>query len=78
MHIAEAARRYGDQAGRRWYVGGMLFPAYLAAILLGLFAALGAWWLWPVAALLGVSSTVVVVTAAGRERNGAETPWHLR
>ena len=45
-----------------WYLRLLLFPTLLAAILLGLAASLGSWWLWPVVPLLAVPVLIVVFT----------------
>ena len=64
-----------DEAPRPWYVVGSLLPAFIAAILLGVWASVGAWWLWPVAIMLAVPALIIVWPKPG-ERNGAS--WHLR
>ena len=54
-----------EWAHARWYVRVLLFPALIAAILLGLAASLGSWWLWPIVPLLAVPVLVVVFTPRG-------------
>ncbi len=62
----------------RWYVKGLLFPALLTAILLGVVAALGSWWLWPVVLLIAVPALLVVIPSARDAFAAYKQPWHLR
>lgn len=73
--MAERQRRLSDVARRRWYVLASLLPAFIAAILLGVWASLGAWWLWPVVVALGLPPLIIVWPRLG-EGNGES--WHLR
>jgi hypothetical protein len=61
-----------------WYLMGLLFPALLAAILLGAVASSGYWWLWPVTVLIAVPTLSVIVSVTSRS-SPVDTPgWHLR
>jgi len=46
----------------RWYIRVMLFSLLMVAILLGVAASQGSWWLWPVVPLLASPVLVVVFT----------------
>lgn len=73
--LAERQRRFSDGARRRWYVLASLLPAFIAAILLGVWASVGAWWLWPIAVALALPPLLIVWPRLG-EGNGEA--WHLR
>ncbi|MEE8491507.1 MAG: hypothetical protein V3S60_07675 [Acidimicrobiia bacterium] len=62
----------------RWYVKGLLFPALVTSILLGVLAAAGSWWLWPVALLIAVPALLVVVPSAREAFATTKPGWHLR
>ncbi len=53
---------FAESVAARWYLRLLLFPTLVAAILLGLIASLGSWWLWPLVPLLAVPVLVVVFT----------------
>ena len=53
---------FAESVAARWYLRLLLFPTLVAAILLGLIASLGSWWLWPLVPLLVVPVLVVVFT----------------
>ena len=53
---------FADWVAARWYICVLLFPVLVAAILLGIVASLGLWWLWPVVALFAVPVLVIVFT----------------
>ena len=72
------ARRFGDWAGARWYIGGSLFTIYLTAIILGAVSFTGAWWLLPFAIGLATGATVVVVVAVARDPDKLDTRLHRR
>ena len=73
--VATPHRQLSDEPARPWYVLALLLPAMIAAILLGVLAWLGAWWLWPVAIALGLPPLIIVWPNTG-EGDGAG--WHLR
>lgn len=80
--IASSLRRVSDDLSEwtdaRWYVKGLIFPALIASILLGVLATGGSWWLWPVVLLIAVPA-LLVVTPSAREAFAATKPgWHLR
>ena len=62
----------------RWYVHGLLFPALLAAILIGAVAVTGVWWLWIVAAVIAVPALVIVLPAGGDGAPADPVGLHLR
>jgi uncharacterized membrane protein YjjB (DUF3815 family) len=62
----------------RWYAKGLLFPALLTAILLGVLAALGSWWLWPVVLLIAVPALLVLIPSARDAFAAYKQPWHFR
>jgi len=53
---------FAESVAARRYLRPLLFPTLVAAILLGLIASLGFWWLWPLVPLLAVPVLVVVFT----------------
>ncbi len=61
-----------------WYVKGLLFPALVTSILLGVLAAAGSWWLWPVVLLIAVPALLVVVPSAREVFATTKPGWHLR
>ena len=80
--FASSVRRVSNDLSEwtdaRWYVKGLLFPALITSILLGVLAAGGSWWLWPVVLLIAVPA-LLVVTPSAREAFAATKPaWHLR
>jgi hypothetical protein len=75
--IERVVVRFVEWAVVRWYIYGLPFPVLVVAILLGVFASLGSWWLWPVVAFLAVP-TLAVVHPRSKERPAADTAgWHL-
>ncbi len=73
--LAAPPRQLPDETPRPWYVVLSLLPAFIAAILLGVWASVSAWWLWPVVVALAVPALIIVWPKPG-EGNGAS--WHLR
>ena len=71
------ADAYAEWGVERWYIVGLVFPTLLAAIVLGMFAALGAWWLWPIVIGLGVPAVVVVWPTSREQLTADEYGWHL-
>ena len=69
---------FAEWAGSRWYTHGALFPTMVAAIVLGVFAALGSWWLWPVVAVAAVPPLVIVFTPTESRPAIDASGWHLR
>ena len=76
--IERVVAGFVDWAVVRWYIYGLVFPVLVAAILLGVFASLGSWLLWPAVAFLAVPA-LAVVHPPSKERPAADTAgWHLR
>lgn len=80
--FATTARRlidgFVEWADARWYMTGLLFPALVLAIMLGLVAGLGSSWLWPVVFLIAVPALVVVFFTKREGFTAAKPGWHLR
>jgi endonuclease/exonuclease/phosphatase (EEP) superfamily protein YafD len=66
-----------EWAADRWYIAGLLLPILIAAILLGLIASLGSWWLWPAVALLAVPALAIVFTPSEERPVVDAAGWHL-
>jgi len=62
----------------RWHISGLLFSALVAAILLGVLASVGSWWLWPVVAFLGAPALAVVLKSSENRPVVDAAGWHLR
>lgn len=75
--IDQVVAPFAEWASTRWYIPGVLFPTLVAAIVLGVFAVLGSWWLWPVVALLAGPPLVIVFTPTESRPVGDATGWHL-
>ena len=80
--FADSLRRVSNDfvewTDARWYVKSLLFPALLAAILLGVLAALGSWWLWPLVLLIAIPALLVVIPSAREAFAKVKPGWHLR
>ena len=76
--IERVVAGFVDWAVVRWYIYGLVFPVMVAAILLGVFASLGSWWLWPVVAFLAVAALAVVHPRSEEKPAAGSAGWHLR
>jgi len=76
--LRRASDIFVDWTDARWYVKGLLFPALLTAILLGVVAALGSWWLWPVVLLIAVPVLLVVIPSARDAFAAHKQRWYRR
>ncbi len=61
-----------------WHLIGLLFPALLAAILLGAIASTGYWWLWLAALLIAVPALSIVGSVTRQSSAADMRGWHLR
>lgn len=57
-----ASVSFAEWVAARGYARVLLFPTLVAAILVGLVASLGWWWLWPLVPLLVAPVLIVVFT----------------
>jgi hypothetical protein len=49
----------------------------MASILLGMHAALGEWWLWPIAICGGGAALLVIMPSSSERHNADGIGWHL-
>jgi hypothetical protein len=68
---------FADWAATHRFLPALLFGVLLAAILLGVVAAGGSWWLWPLVALLAGPGLVVVFTPSESRPVADVTGAHL-
>jgi hypothetical protein len=68
---------YAAWGADRWYVVGLVLPALIGVIVLGMFAALGWWWLWPIVVGVGVPATLVIWPTSRERHSADEFGWHL-
>lgn len=75
--IRSLADAYAAWGANRWYVVALIFPALLGVIVLGTFAALGSWWLWPIVIGVGVPALMIVWPTSTEPHTADEFGWHL-